>query len=103
MNFKNLRTKVHAVEPPLIPFPGVYQGDLVFLETCGKDLLDGGMINFLKFQKIASYVIELQTYQKVSYHLQPVEEIQSMIKDFPGFSEEQAYGLSLVCEPRNNS
>ncbi|KAJ3302781.1 hypothetical protein HDV03_004598 [Kappamyces sp. JEL0829] len=100
MNFKNLRAKVHAVEPPLIPFPGVYQGDLVFLETCGKDILDGGMINFLKFQKIASYVIELQTYQRVAYHLQAVPEIQDMIRDFPGLSEEHAYGLSLICEPR---
>jgi RasGEF domain len=29
LNFKNLRAKIHSVEPPLIPFPGVYQGDLV--------------------------------------------------------------------------
>jgi hypothetical protein len=29
MNFKALRAKIHSVEPPLIPFPGVYQGDLV--------------------------------------------------------------------------
>lgn len=60
MNYKNLRAKVHTAEPPLIPFPGVYQGDLVFLETCGKDVLDGGLVNFIKFQKISSYVTELQ-------------------------------------------
>ena len=29
LNYKHLRAKVHAVDPPLIPFPGVYQGDLV--------------------------------------------------------------------------
>jgi hypothetical protein len=29
LNFKNLRTKIHNVQPPLIPFPGIYQGDLV--------------------------------------------------------------------------
>jgi hypothetical protein len=60
LNFKNLRAKVHSVDPPLIPFPGVYQGDLVFLESSGKDKLENDMINFQKFQKIASYVIELQ-------------------------------------------
>ena len=31
LNFKNLRTQIHNVEPPLIPFPGIYQGDLVLL------------------------------------------------------------------------
>lgn len=68
MNFKNLRSKVHSVEPPLIPFPGVYQGDLVvifdevFLETCGKDMLENNMLNFMKFQKISSYIIELQVF-----------------------------------------
>ncbi len=59
MNFKNLRTKIHSVEPPMIPFPGVYQGDLVFLESYGKDIQDG-MVNFMKFQKVTTYVIELQ-------------------------------------------
>jgi hypothetical protein len=62
MNFKNLRNRVHNVEPPLIPFPGVYQGDLVFLETSGKDKLENGMVNFAKLQKIATYVIELQVF-----------------------------------------
>ena len=59
MNFKNLRTKIHSVEPPLIPFPGVYQGDLVFLESYGKDIQDG-MVNFMKFQKVTNYIIELE-------------------------------------------
>ena len=59
MNIKNLRTKIHSVEPPMIPFPGVYQGDLVFLESYGKDIQDG-MVNFMKFQKVTTYVIELQ-------------------------------------------
>ena len=29
LNFKNLRTKIHTADPPLIPFPGIYQSDLV--------------------------------------------------------------------------
>ncbi|KAI8901142.1 ras guanine nucleotide exchange factor domain-containing protein [Globomyces pollinis-pini] len=101
MNYKNLRAKIHAVEPPLIPFPGVYQSDLVFLEGCGKDIDDQSRINFQKFQKIAAYIIELQTYQKVAYHLENVPEIQDMIKEYPGLDEDSAYSLSLICEPRN--
>ncbi|KAI8929333.1 ras guanine nucleotide exchange factor domain-containing protein [Entophlyctis helioformis] len=101
LNYKNLRSKVHAVEPPLIPFPGVYQGDLVFLETCGKTKIDGGLINFQKFQKIASYVLELQTYQRVPYQLGPVIEIQEFLRVCSTLDDDQAYGLSLVCEPRS--
>jgi len=29
LNFKTLRTKIHTADPPLIPFPGIYQSDLV--------------------------------------------------------------------------
>lgn len=47
-------------DPPLIPFPGVYQGDLVYLDGYEKDIVDEGMINFQKFQKVTNYVIELQ-------------------------------------------
>jgi hypothetical protein len=101
MNFKNLRAKIHSVEPPLIPFPGLYQSDLVFLESLGKDKLDVDMINFQKFQKISSYVIELQTYQRQPYNFLPIPEIQLMIKNYEGFDEETAYQMSLVCEPRN--
>ncbi len=59
-NYKVLRAKVHAADPPVIPFPGVYQGDLVFLDTCSKNRLEGGLINFYKYQKIASYIMEMQ-------------------------------------------
>lgn len=66
-NYKHLRSKIHSksklkvgVDPPLIPFPGVYQGDLVYLEGYEKNLVEDGMINFSKFQKVCSYVVELQ-------------------------------------------
>ena len=58
------------------------------------------MVNFQKFQKIAGYVIELQTYQTVKYLISPVDEIQDMIKTFKGMDDENSYLLSLVCEPR---
>lgn len=103
MNFKNLRTKIHSVSPPLIPFPGVYQGDLVFLESYGKDVLEGGMVNFIKFQKVTQYVVELQVYQQAIFRLQAVPEIQEMIKEYNGMEEEPSYAASLICEPREKS
>ncbi|TPX37441.1 hypothetical protein SmJEL517_g00744 [Synchytrium microbalum] len=100
MNYKSLRAKVHAADPPLIPFPGVYQGDLVFLEECSKEKLENGMINFSKYQKTAGYITELQTYQQTPYNFEMVAEIQDYIKHYPIFDDDVAYSHSLQCEAR---
>lgn len=51
---------MQSCRPPLIPYIGIYQGDLVFLDTIGKNFVDKGMVNFQKLQKMASYVLELK-------------------------------------------
>ncbi|KAI8848736.1 ras guanine nucleotide exchange factor domain-containing protein [Chytridium lagenaria] len=102
LNYKALRAKVHATDPPLIPFPGVYQGDLVFLDTCSKDVLENGLINFHKFQKVASYILEIQNYQQAKYALEPVVEIQEYLKHYPVLNDDQAYTQSLICEARGS-
>ncbi|KAJ3083341.1 hypothetical protein HDU99_010808 [Rhizoclosmatium hyalinum] len=99
-NYKNLRARIHSANPPIIPFPGVYQSDLVFLSTCNKNILDGGLVNFHKFQKEAGYILEFQTYQKTLYNFEVIVEIQDMVKSFKVFTEEEAYSHSLLCEPR---
>ncbi|KAJ3390817.1 Kinesin-like protein kif22 [Lobulomyces angularis] len=100
LNYKNLRGKVMHSEPPLIPFPGVYQGDLVYLDTCNKNRLDGGLVNFYKLEKCSALILELQQFQKIPYKLIPVFEIQTYIKNFTVFDEDSAYNHSLLCEPR---
>ncbi|KAI9138851.1 ras guanine nucleotide exchange factor domain-containing protein [Paraphysoderma sedebokerense] len=100
LNYKNLRAKVQNADPPLIPFPGVYQSDLVFLDGCSKDKLDGGLVNFQKFQKVAGYILELQSYQRTSYIFEPVIELQDYIREYKILDEETAYNYSLSCEPR---
>jgi RasGEF domain len=106
-NYKLLRSKIHSssglslgVDPPVIPFPGVYQGDLVYLDGYEKNTIEDGMINFQKYQKVCNCVVELQTYQKVPYQLHPVIEIQGMIKLYPTLDDDLAYNMSLYCEPR---
>lgn len=59
-NYKNLRFKIQSSRPPAIPYIGIYQGDLVFLDTIGRTLLDKGMVNFQKLQRMASSVLELK-------------------------------------------
>lgn len=102
LNFKNLRAKIHSAEPPVLPFPGVYQGDLVFLDTCNKSKLENGLINFMKHQKIASCILELQVYQKTLYNLEPVPEIAYFMETATVLTDESAYNDSLICEPRGS-
>ncbi|RKO89150.1 ras guanine nucleotide exchange factor domain-containing protein [Blyttiomyces helicus] len=101
LNYKNLRAKVHSAQPPLIPFPGVYQGDLVFLDTCSKNQLEGGLVNFQKLYKTSTYLLELQNCQETPYALEPVVEIQDYVRNYSTLDDDQAYNQSLACEPRN--
>ncbi|KAI3633678.1 hypothetical protein MIR68_008625 [Amoeboaphelidium protococcarum] len=103
LNFKNLRAKIHNADPPLLPFPGIYQGDLVFLDACSKDKLENGLINYSKHQKIASYILELEVYQQTPYNFEPVIEITDYIRNFTTMNDDEAYNDSLVCEPREPS
>jgi len=100
LNFKNLRTKIHTADPPLIPFPGIYQSDLVFLDSWGKNILEGGLINFIKYQKMASYILEFNTYQRKGYNIKPLPDIQNYIKRYEPLSDDEAYKYSLKCEAR---
>lgn len=100
MNFKNLRAKTRTADPLLLPFPGVYQGDLVFLDTCSRNKLENGLVNFLKYQKIASYILELEVYQQTPYNFEVVPEIGDNVKNYTPLSDDQAYSDSLICEPR---
>ncbi|TPX63113.1 hypothetical protein SpCBS45565_g06841 [Spizellomyces sp. 'palustris'] len=102
LNYKNLRAKVRATDPPLIPFPGLYQGDLVFLDTCHKDRLDGSLVNYHKLESIARSVLELEAYQQVPYSLEPIPEIQDYIRHYQLLDDDQAYNESLACEAKAN-
>lgn len=58
------------------------------------------MINYQKYQKMSSIVLELKFFQKEGYNLQPVPDIINYIQTFPVLAEEQAYQYSLLAEPR---
>ncbi|KAJ3023549.1 hypothetical protein HKX48_002422 [Thoreauomyces humboldtii] len=100
LNYKNMRAKVRAADPPLIPFPGLFQGDLVFLDTCQKNRLEGGLINYHKLESIARSLMELEAYQQVPYPLEPVPEIQDYVRNSQLMDDDQAYNASLLCEPK---
>lgn len=47
-SYKVLRTMCRQADPPVVPYLGIYLGDLVFIEDGNLDEVDGGLINFKK-------------------------------------------------------
>ncbi|KAI8969091.1 ras guanine nucleotide exchange factor domain-containing protein [Mycotypha africana] len=103
-NFSEYRDIIHRINPPCIPFLGIYLQDLTFIEDGNSNYLkkSNNLINFAKRMKTAEVIRDLQQYQSTHYMLTPVPDIQEFIKTHLHSSreEEELYNLSLKLEPR---
>ncbi|CCJ29719.1 unnamed protein product [Pneumocystis jirovecii] len=103
-NFSEYRELLHVINPPCVPFLGVYLTDLTFIEDGNPDMIKNSkdLINFSKRIKTAEVIREIQQYQSVSYSFQIVPEIQTYIfhclKGMDTLGD--MYDLSLGIEPR---
>jgi len=103
-NFNEYREIIHSVNPPCIPFLGIYLQDLTFIEDGNTNFLrkSNQLINFAKRMKTAEVIREIQQYQSSPYVLNAVPELQLFITTHLQSSrdEETCYNLSLALEPR---
>ncbi|KAG5519994.1 hypothetical protein PMAC_001070 [Pneumocystis sp. 'macacae'] len=103
-NFSEYRELLHVINPPCVPFLGVYLTDLTFIEDGNPDMIKNSknLINFSKRIKTAEVIREIQQYQSVSYSFQIVPEIQAFISHcLKGMDTlGDMYNLSLGVEPR---
>ena len=105
-NFSRYREALHSVNPPCVPFLGVYLTDLTFIEDGNSNLVKGTqLINFDKRIKVASVIQEIQQYQTTQYCLQAVGMIEKYLLDrFKSVQSIDAlYELSLQLEPRESN
>ncbi|KAI5786300.1 ras guanine nucleotide exchange factor domain-containing protein [Pyronema domesticum] len=103
MNFAEYREMLHIVNPPCVPFLGVYLKDLTFVADGNDDFIRGTeLINFGKRVKAANIISEIQQYQAVPYPLTPVPELQDYIIQAMQSARDvnEMYGVSLSLEPR---
>ncbi|CAO3569498.1 unnamed protein product [Mortierella alpina] len=103
-NWADYRTELHSVNPPCVPFVGVYLTDLVMIQDGNPDFLrkTDNHINFYKRVSTAEVIREIQQYQSVPYCLTIVPEIQAFIRRGMDHSKSVAelYDMSLALEPR---
>ncbi|KAL7271979.1 cell division cycle-related protein [Rhizina undulata] len=104
MNFAEYREMLHIVNPPCVPFLGVYLKDLTFVADGNDDYIKGTdqLINFGKRSKTATIIREIQQYQSVPYALQPVPELIDWITQQMVAARDvnEMYETSLSLEPR---
>ncbi|OUM61235.1 hypothetical protein PIROE2DRAFT_54633 [Piromyces sp. E2] len=103
-NYAQYRETLHSVNPPCVPFLGVYLTDLTFIEDGNTNYLKSNsqLINFSKQTKTAEVIREIQQYQNQPYNLNPVKEIADFILKSLNeqIDEAELYDISLMLEPR---
>ncbi|KAG0097364.1 hypothetical protein BGZ93_002896 [Podila epicladia] len=103
-NWAEYRELLHSVNPPCVPFVGIYLTDLVMIEDGNPNNLKKSdhLINFYKRVKTAEVIREIQQYQSVPYCLTAVPEIQAFIRRGMDCTKSVAvlYDMSLALEPR---
>ncbi|KAG9035607.1 hypothetical protein FRB95_011013 [Tulasnella sp. JGI-2019a] len=103
-NFTGYRQILASVNPPCIPFLGVYLTVLTFIQDGNKDLLvkEGNLINFGKRQKAAEVIREIKKYQSKPYNLFEIPTIQNFLETSLGALENAPdfWEISMRLEPR---
>jgi len=100
-SYKNYREALHTVNPPCVPYLGVYLTDLTFIEDGNKDVLNN-LINFRKRALISEIVSEIQLYQQLDYPFEMTGQLFHLLLTLPtNVSNDELYQLSLLREPRN--
>lgn len=102
-NFSSYREKLHSVNPPCVPFLGLYLTDLTFIFDGNSDnLKKSDLINFYKQAKSADLIREIQQYQNSTYYLKPIPRLQEYLlaKMDLSVTDAQLYDRSIELEPR---
>eukprot|EP01114_Cavostelium_apophysatum_P016225 TRINITY_DN4563_c0_g1_i1.p2 TRINITY_DN4563_c0_g1~~TRINITY_DN4563_c0_g1_i1.p2 ORF type:complete len:283 (+),score=95.25 TRINITY_DN4563_c0_g1_i1:938-1786(+) len=103
-SWKLYRNVLKTLNPPCVPFIGVHQTDLIFIEEGNLTKQNNGLVNFRKCRLVAKTIQELQQMQNQPYNLAPVVQIQQLIvegiKEAEHETMDSLYELSLLAEPR---
>lgn len=101
-NYRAFRSNLHSLNPPCIPYIGVFLSDLSAIEAAHPSWVDGGLINFEKCQMLAKTLREIQLYQQEAYSFQTVPMIYNYLVNLSPIPESTLYQHSLVLESQDS-
>ncbi|KAJ3450892.1 ras guanine nucleotide exchange factor i-related [Anaeramoeba flamelloides] len=99
-SYKKYRKHLHQIEPPCVPYLGVYLTDITFIEDGNPDYVNENLINFSKRRLVYDVIEEIQKFQNVFYNLHPVHQIAVFLNKFPRIEKKKLYQISQEREPR---